>query len=108
MFRTNEEQPRLLIDSAKLQELEHAERARRAAEAAAKRREREQARADQAKEVDHVGELTAALTNLENAVIDYRDNKEGKPKMPLISARQKVVLLQALKSSSPDQSTPRP
>lgn len=95
IFRTNEEQPRLLIDNAKLQELENAERARRAAEAAVKRRELEQAKATQAKEVDHVGDLTSALTSLENAVIDYRDNKENRPNWPLVNARQKVVLLQA-------------
>jgi hypothetical protein len=52
-------------------------------------------RANQAKEVDHVGELTSALANLENAVIDYRDNKDGQVNWLLVNARQKVVLLQA-------------
>jgi hypothetical protein len=95
IFRTNEEQPRLLIDNAKLQELENAERARRAAEAAVRRRELEQVKAAASQPVDHVSELSGALSNLEDAVIDYRNNKEGKPNMPLINARQKVVTLQA-------------
>jgi hypothetical protein len=95
-FRLNEDQPRFLIDSEKLQQLENDERARRAAQAAEKQREtEEQAKAAQAKDVDHVAELTAAPTALEDAVIEYKDNKEGKPNMPLINARQQVAELQA-------------
>lgn len=45
-------------------------------------------------EIDFAAETSAAISNLEDAVVEYQ-SKEGKPNLPLIEAKQAVVLLQA-------------
>jgi hypothetical protein len=65
-------------------------------ERAAKDAERKKALESQPKpQYDHVVELSLALEALENSVIDYQQNKDGRPNVPLIEARNRVVLLQA-------------
>jgi hypothetical protein len=95
-FCPNVERPRVLISHEALEEFEKEEREIRAQKAAGEHREREKrAKAYAAKVVDYAAEIGGALTALEDSVVDYQTNKEGKPNMPLISARQKVVELQA-------------
>jgi hypothetical protein len=48
----------------------------------------------EAREVDEVSEITAAIDNLEASVLGYQ-SKAGQPNMPLIEARQRVALAHA-------------
>jgi hypothetical protein len=85
---THVEPPILLINNEAYEQLE---REKRAARDAAQR----QALAAQTRpQHDHVAELTVALEGLEAAVVDYQENKDGKPNLPLINARKKVNDLQ--------------
>jgi hypothetical protein len=88
---THVEPPILLINNEAYEELEREEREKRAARDAAQR----QALAAQTRpQHDHVAELTVALEGLEAAVVDYQENKDGKPNLLLINARKKVNDLQ--------------
>jgi hypothetical protein len=64
-------------------------------ERAARDAERKKALESQPKpQHDHVAELSLGLEALENSVVDYQQNKDGKPNLPLIESRNRVVVLQ--------------
>jgi hypothetical protein len=67
-----------------LQEFEQAEKA-----AEARREQEKIAKTDAAQVGDFVVELSTTLTALEDSVVDYRENKDGKPNLPLIYARHR-------------------